>query len=64
MHLTIWFVDSVFVNALCTAVVGLVYGPIFPSVLALVTDLIPTRVHTISMAVMYVIVIDHIGVKC
>lgn len=55
MHLLIWFVDSVFVNAFCAAIVGLVYGPIFPSILALVTELIPTRVHTISMAIMYVL---------
>ena len=52
MHLLIWFVNSVFENAFSTAVVGLVYGPIFPSVLALATELLPKEVHLIAMAVM------------
>ena len=52
MHLLIWFVNSVVENMFSTAIVGLVYGPIFPSVLALATDVLPKEVHMVVMAVM------------
>lgn len=52
MHLLIWFVNSVFENAFSTAIIGLVYGPIFPSVLALATDILPKEVHMVAMTVM------------
>lgn len=52
MHLLIWFINSIFENAFSTAIVGLVYGPIFPSVLALAGDLLPKEVHMVAMAVM------------
>ncbi|PIL29597.1 hypothetical protein GSI_08233 [Ganoderma sinense ZZ0214-1] len=51
MHLLIWFVPSFIENAVSTAVVGLVYGPIYPANLATTRDLLPTEVHLVSMAV-------------
>lgn len=54
MHLCIWLVHSVFENALSASIVGLMYGPIFPSVLALAADLLPQSVHMITMAVLCV----------
>ena len=54
MHLTIWFVDSVFENAFATGVIGVLYGPVYPSVLALAVDLLPNDVHMIAMAIVSV----------
>ena len=53
MHLCIWFINSVFENALSTGIVGLLYGPVYPSVLALAVDLLPVEAHMIGMALMY-----------
>ncbi|EJD04321.1 MFS general substrate transporter [Fomitiporia mediterranea MF3/22] len=51
MHLCIWFINSVFENAFSTGIVGLLYGPVYPSVLALAVDLLPKEAHMITMAI-------------
>lgn len=55
MHLCIWFINSVFENALSTGLIGVLYGPVYPSVLALAVDLLPNDVHMIAMAIVYVL---------
>ncbi|KAH9853161.1 MFS general substrate transporter [Lenzites betulinus] len=51
MHLLILLVPSFVENAVSTAVIGTVYGPIFPSNLAVARDLLPTEVHLVSLAI-------------
>ncbi|OCB85251.1 MFS general substrate transporter [Sanghuangporus baumii] len=51
MHLCIWFINSVFANAFSTGVIGLLYGPVYPSVLALAVDSLPTEAHMLGMAI-------------
>lgn len=52
MHLLILLVPSFVENAISTAVIGAVYGPVFPSNLDSARDLLPTEVHLVSLAVM------------
>lgn len=52
MTILIWFVNSTIVNALSSAVVGLMYGPIFPGTLGLCNDVLPKDVHMVSMAIL------------
>lgn len=54
MHLTIWFINSVFENACSTAIIGLLYGPVYPTILSLAVDLLPSEAHMITMAIMWV----------
>lgn len=54
MHICIWFINSIFENAFSTGIIGLVYGPIYPSLLVLAVDLIPAPAHMNAMALMYV----------
>jgi len=49
MVLLILFVQSVIENAISAAVVGLVFGPMFPSALVLANDILPEEIHVISM---------------
>ncbi|GLB36388.1 hypothetical protein LshimejAT787_0306760 [Lyophyllum shimeji] len=49
MHLLIWFVNSNFENALSASVIGALYGPVFPAILRLASDILPPEVHMISM---------------
>ncbi|KAI0762624.1 MFS general substrate transporter [Fomes fomentarius] len=51
MHLLIWFVPSCIENAVSAAVVGLVYGPIYPANIGIARDLLPTEVHLVSLAI-------------
>ncbi|EGO03178.1 hypothetical protein SERLA73DRAFT_101296 [Serpula lacrymans var. lacrymans S7.3] len=51
MHLLIWFIHSDIANSLSAAVVGLCYGPIFPSTLDLANGVLPEDVHMVSMAI-------------
>ncbi|KAL1952199.1 hypothetical protein VTO73DRAFT_1348 [Trametes versicolor] len=51
MHLLILLVPSFVENAISTAVIGAVYGPVFPSNLDSARDLLPTEVHLVSLAV-------------
>ncbi|EJF66491.1 MFS general substrate transporter [Dichomitus squalens LYAD-421 SS1] len=51
MHLLIWFVPSFIENAFSAAVVGLMYGPIYPANLATARDLLPAEVHLVSLAI-------------
>ncbi|KAI0824111.1 MFS general substrate transporter [Trametes gibbosa] len=51
MHLLILLVPSFVQNAVSTAVIGTVYGPIFPSNLAVARDLLPVEVHLVSLAI-------------
>ncbi|EIW64901.1 MFS general substrate transporter [Trametes versicolor FP-101664 SS1] len=51
MHLLILLVPSFVENAISTAVIGAVYGPIFPSNLDSARDLLPTEIHLVSLAV-------------
>lgn len=55
MHLLIWFVRSTVENGISTAIVGLVYAPIFPGVLSLANEISPPEVHMVSMALMCVL---------
>ncbi|KAG2750782.1 MFS general substrate transporter [Suillus brevipes Sb2] len=52
MTILIWFVNSTIENALSSAVVGLMYGPIFPGTLGLCNDVLPRDVHMVSMAIL------------
>lgn len=52
MNLLILLVPSFVENAISTAVIGAVYGPVFPSNLDSARDLLPTEVHLVSLAVM------------
>ncbi|KLO20535.1 MFS general substrate transporter [Schizopora paradoxa] len=49
MNLLILFVRSVVENAISAAVVGLVFGPMFPSALVLASDILPEEIHVISL---------------
>ncbi|KAI0374405.1 MFS general substrate transporter [Pilatotrama ljubarskyi] len=51
MHLLILLIPSFVENAISTAIVGAVYGPIFPANLASARDLLPAEVHLVSLAV-------------
>ncbi|KAI0670133.1 major facilitator superfamily domain-containing protein [Trametes maxima] len=51
MHLLILLVPSFVENAVSTAIIGTVYGPIYPANLASARDLLPTEVHLVSLAV-------------
>ncbi|KAJ3559411.1 hypothetical protein NP233_g11268 [Leucocoprinus birnbaumii] len=50
MELLIWFVDSNAANAFFTSVIGLVFGPVYPSALSLATMILPEETHMVSMA--------------
>ncbi|KAH7911241.1 MFS general substrate transporter [Hygrophoropsis aurantiaca] len=51
MHILIWFINSTLENALSSAVVGLVYGPMFPSSLGLANEVLPKEMRMVSMAI-------------
>ncbi|KAI0768518.1 MFS general substrate transporter [Trametes elegans] len=51
MHLCILLVPSFVENAVSTAIVGTVYGPIFPSNIAVARDLLPAEMHLVSLAI-------------
>ncbi|KAI0639172.1 major facilitator superfamily domain-containing protein [Trametes polyzona] len=51
MHLLILLVPSFVENAVSTAMIGMLYGPIFPSNLATVRDLLPPELHLVSLAI-------------
>ncbi|KAI0336059.1 MFS general substrate transporter [Cubamyces sp. BRFM 1775] len=51
MHLLILLVPSFVGNAVCTAIIGTVYGPIFPANIASTRDLLPAEVHLVSLAI-------------
>ncbi|CDO72449.1 hypothetical protein BN946_scf184977.g150 [Trametes cinnabarina] len=52
MNLLILLVPSFIENAISTAVIGTVYGPIFPANLASARDLLPAELHMVSLAIM------------
>ena len=54
MHLLIWLTKSVFGNALCASIIGFLYGPIYPNLLSMATEVLPDEVHLVSMSLMYV----------
>ncbi|KAJ8487811.1 hypothetical protein ONZ45_g14197 [Pleurotus djamor] len=49
MQLLTWFVNSNVGNAFFTAIIGMVFGPLFPACLGLAGDLLPPEVHMVSM---------------
>lgn len=49
MQLLIWFINSNLQNAVYASVIGALYGPIFPAILRLANDILPSEVHMISM---------------
>ncbi|KAF8350240.1 MFS general substrate transporter [Amanita rubescens] len=49
-HLLIWLTKSVFVNAFCASIIGLLYGPIYPGLLSMATEVLPDEVHLVSMS--------------
>lgn len=52
MTVLVWKVPSFVGNAFCTAVIGFVLGPIFPTSLSLATKLLPTEIHMTAFATM------------
>jgi hypothetical protein len=48
------FVDLVPANAVSSSIVGLMYGPIFPGAMAFCNELLPHKMHMVSMALLYV----------
>jgi len=52
MQLLIWFVNSNAANAFFTSVIGLLFGPVFPSTLTLATMVLPEETHMVSMALL------------
>ncbi|KDQ12802.1 hypothetical protein BOTBODRAFT_410933 [Botryobasidium botryosum FD-172 SS1] len=52
MQLLVWFIPSFIANSVCTAIVGLVLGPMFPTSLTLATKLLPQEVHMTALATM------------
>ncbi|CEL51696.1 Bypass of stop codon protein 6 OS=Saccharomyces cerevisiae (strain ATCC 204508 / S288c) GN=BSC6 PE=1 SV=1 [Rhizoctonia solani AG-1 IB] len=52
MTVLVWKVPSFVGNAFCTAIVGFVLGPIFPTSLSLATKLLPTEIHMTALATM------------
>ncbi|KAF9535544.1 major facilitator superfamily domain-containing protein [Crepidotus variabilis] len=51
MQITIWRVNSNIQNALAASIIGLLYGPVWPAILTLTTDILPPHVHMASMAI-------------
>ncbi|KAH9890932.1 MFS general substrate transporter [Cubamyces lactineus] len=51
MHLLILLVPSSTGNAVSTAIIGTVYGPIFPANIASARDLLPAEIHLVSLAI-------------
>ncbi|KAF8078369.1 major facilitator superfamily domain-containing protein [Lyophyllum atratum] len=49
MQLLIWFINSTIQNAVSASVIGALYGPLFPAILRLANDILPSEVHMISM---------------
>ena len=54
MQLLIWFVNSNIENAFSTAIIGTVYGPMFPACLTMANELLPPNVHMVSMTLVCV----------
>ncbi|CAE6422347.1 unnamed protein product [Rhizoctonia solani] len=52
MTVLVWKVPLFVGNALCTAIVGFVLGPIFPTSLSLATKLLPAEIHMTALATM------------
>ncbi|CAA7264720.1 unnamed protein product [Cyclocybe aegerita] len=50
MQILIWTVNSNVQNAFATGVIGLVFGPVFPAILTLANDILPSEVRMVSMA--------------
>ncbi|KDR84783.1 hypothetical protein GALMADRAFT_131573 [Galerina marginata CBS 339.88] len=50
MQILIWRVNSNLENSVSTAIIGLVYGPVFPACLTLANDILPSEVRMVSMA--------------
>ncbi|KIL71036.1 hypothetical protein M378DRAFT_6885 [Amanita muscaria Koide BX008] len=50
MHLLIWLTSDVFGDSFSASLIGLFYGPVFPAMLSMATDILPDEVHLISMA--------------
>ena len=55
MELSILFVKSNIANAVATAIIGTLFGPLFPACLSVANDILPSEVQMISMALMYVL---------
>ncbi|KAL0571974.1 hypothetical protein V5O48_009976 [Marasmius crinis-equi] len=51
MHITIWTVDSSLLNSIATAVIGLVYGPVWPGALTYVSLILPGDTRMMVMAI-------------
>ncbi|OSD05986.1 hypothetical protein PYCCODRAFT_1067445 [Trametes coccinea BRFM310] len=51
MNILILLVPSFIENAVSTAIIGTVYGPVFPANLAAARDLLPAELHMVSLAI-------------
>ena len=51
MNLLICLVDSAIENSVSTAFIGFVFGPIYPLVLALVSDSLPLEVRMSTLSI-------------
>ena len=52
MSIIICVVKISFVNAICTSFIGLAYGPVFPTVMSLASELLVPEARLVSMALM------------
>ncbi|KAF9525201.1 major facilitator superfamily domain-containing protein [Crepidotus variabilis] len=51
MQITIWKINSEIQNSLAASIIGVLYGPIWPALLTLTTDILPPQVYMASMAI-------------
>lgn len=58
MQILILVVNSNVENAFSTGMIGLFYGPVFPGCLAQANDILPSEIRMISMALMYVLILQ------
>jgi fucose permease len=52
MHLLIRFIPSVVANAVSVSMVGLAFGPLFPSAMNMLSDILPAEQHLVGMALL------------
>jgi MFS family permease len=54
MHILIWLVNSNIENSFSTAIIGLMYGPVWPASLTMLSEILPPDVRMMGMAILYV----------
>ncbi|KAK7058591.1 hypothetical protein VNI00_002227 [Paramarasmius palmivorus] len=51
MHILIWLVNSNIENSFSTAIIGLMYGPVWPASLTMLSEILPPDVRMMGMAI-------------